>query len=337
MSQINTNAILDASGGTTATVNGFAPTVSNMAGRNRIINGAWQCTQRGDYTSATSLPTSSAYYLDRFRFRRSGVTGTFTHKLNQTLDNNDVVNTVRLDVTSTATGNVHVLQIFEDVNYFKNKTITFSARVKSNSTNARLILNADGGGGTTSSSTHTGGGNWELLTGTATLTSGVTGVQLYAGIQAAGTGDVAGVTSGDFFEISEIQVEAGSVATPFEHRQYGQELALCQRYCQVLTYQGYETLIGVGMCLTSARILTDVPLKAQMRAQPSCSVVGSVSSIQNLMAGVGSWYASSGVSFTPNPDVVRLDISYPSGYFANGYAAETRIQSGASIVITAEL
>lgn len=37
MSQINTNAILDASGGTTATVNGFTPTVSNMAGRNRII------------------------------------------------------------------------------------------------------------------------------------------------------------------------------------------------------------------------------------------------------------------------------------------------------------
>ena len=153
--------------------------------RNLIINGAWQCTQRGDYTSATALPTSSAYYLDRFKFRRGGVTGTFTHKLDQTLDNNDVVNTVRLDVTSTATGNVHVFQIFEDVDRFKNKTITFSARVKSNSTNARLIINADGGGGTTSSTTHTGGSGWELLKGTATITSGATGVQLYCGIQAA--------------------------------------------------------------------------------------------------------------------------------------------------------
>ena len=201
-----------------------------QANKNLIINGAWQCTQRGDYTSATALPTSSTYYLDRFKFRRGGVTGTFTHKLDQTLDNNDVVSTVRFDVTSTATGNVHCLQIFEDVDFFKNKTITFSARVKSNSTNARLIINADSGGGTTSSSAHTGGSGWELLKGTATITSGATGVQLYCGIQAAATGNVAGVTNGDFFEISQIQVELGETATPFEHRSFGDELARCQRY-----------------------------------------------------------------------------------------------------------
>ena len=33
--------------------------------------------------------------------------------------------------------------------------------------------------------------------------------------------------------LSLVQYEAGSVATPFEHRQYGQELALCQRYYEV--------------------------------------------------------------------------------------------------------
>jgi hypothetical protein len=31
-------------------------------------------------------------------------------------------------------------------------------------------------------------------------------------------------------------LEEGSTPTPFEYRQYGTELALCQRYYEVLTY-----------------------------------------------------------------------------------------------------
>ena len=59
MSSISVNTITDASGGTTTTVNGFTPTVSNMAGRNRIINGDMRIDQRNAGASVT-LGTSSS-------------------------------------------------------------------------------------------------------------------------------------------------------------------------------------------------------------------------------------------------------------------------------------
>jgi len=42
-----------------------------------------------------------------------------------------------------------------------------------------------------------------------------------------------GASTDDYFDITGVQLEVGSVATDFEHRSFAQELALCQRYFQL--------------------------------------------------------------------------------------------------------
>ena len=69
------------------------------------------------------------------------------------------------------------------------------------------------------------------------------------------TGDVKlSETNGATFYITGVQLEEGSVATPFEHRQYGQELALCQRYYQKLTGILYGTTANVGYAVWSFKV-----------------------------------------------------------------------------------
>ncbi len=63
MSTLKVNAVTDASGGNTATINSMTPTADSLQGfRNRIINGAMMIAQRG--TSAVT--SSGSYPVDRF-------------------------------------------------------------------------------------------------------------------------------------------------------------------------------------------------------------------------------------------------------------------------------
>ena len=75
-------------------------------------------------------------------------------------------------------------------------------------------------------------------------------------------------TDREFF-ITGLQLEVGSVATPFENRSFGEELALCQRYFQARIGQ---QAVAAGVWFTNAEVLANFSFLKEMRAAPTMSV-----------------------------------------------------------------
>ena len=122
------------------------------------------------------------------------------------------------------------------------------------------------------------GGAWELyihqFAGTDETASGVT---LNAWTTYSGTAKMPDFTSTWYttndatFELTGMQLEVGSVATEFDHRTFGQELALCQRYYVVIAHQNdsnQRAVCNMGQYSPSTAHGT-IHLPVQMRTAPS--------------------------------------------------------------------
>ena len=76
--------------------------------------------------------------------------------------------------------------------------------------------------------------------------------------------------------IANVQLELGSVATDFEHRSYGEELALCQRYYQINNN-------GMGRFNSSGNNWAgSLGIKSPMRATPSLTLLNATNAIDEL-------------------------------------------------------
>lgn len=287
----------------------IAPTVSSINGgqlaglRNKIINGKMEIAQRGASFAAIA---NGAYSLDRWLwgFVSSGAV-TITQQADAPSDN-EFQYSLRAAVTTAdtsiaATDVARVVQRIEGFNVrdLIGRTFTLSFRVRSSKTGVHCVAFSNSAGDRsyvaeytinaantweTKSITVTGGlitaGTWNYLNGTGlevnwVLAAGSTYQTTAGAWQTGNFFDTANQvncldTVGNIFAVTGVQLEVGAVATPFEHRPFGSELNLCQRYFERLPARMY----GSYCTATGAPTYVTWQFKVQKRATPTISVAG---------------------------------------------------------------
>ena len=234
--------------------------------RNILINGDFQVSQRGDFTTASSA-TSNYYWVDRWLPSLGTVTANWQHKTDQ-LVNGIITNTARLEATSSATGYFQLYQKIEGYKICLGREVTISAWVKSNY--PVNLYCYDGASQIGYSENHPADGQWHKLTSTFVLNSSSGALSAYVSTYDKAS---SAITTGDYFEAALVQLELGKVATPFEHRSYGEELALAQRfYTRLGNDDGGFTHLMVGAAEGATTYVVSRSLSTMMRAVPTLTV-----------------------------------------------------------------
>ena len=293
------------------TVDGVAyPSAGSLSGRNRIINGDMRIDQRN--AGASVNMSAVVYPVDRWAAVED-TDGAMTAQRSTTAPagfaNSIVCTTTTADASLAAAQYARVWQNLEGLNVADLMWGTANAQSISVSFWVRSSLTGTFGGSVANSAfnrsypfvyTISAVDTWEyktvVIAGDTTgtwLTDNSTGLQLNFGLGAgstfsgtagswAGTGYVSATgatsvvgTNGATFYITGVQLEVGSVATPFERRSYGQELMLCQRYCLVDTNESAPyRWFATGHCANTTEAYVGRQLPVIMRVAPSVTTSG---------------------------------------------------------------
>lgn len=370
MSQLKVNSIVDANGGSAAvlngTVNGVVIAPNSMGFRNRIINGDMRIDQRNAGASIT--PAQDQFMVDRWKWGQSQ-TAKFTAQQSTTAPagfNNSLLLTVTSAVTVGASDYFTVYQPVEGFNVAdlgwgtaSAQSVTLSFRVRSSLTGTfgGAIRNASGARSYPFSYTISVANTWTDISvvvpgdtsgtwlttngigllvnfglGVGTTLSGTAGAWAGANyLSATGAVSVVG-TNGATFYITGVQLEAGSVATPFERRDYGRELIMCQRYYQRTA--GSSVAFAEGFtagALTASYVYFSFPVV--MRSAPSATQFNTgVSDNNTYSVGVTGITATSLTSAGG-----RLTLSHGSTGGATYRPCEFTGSAGGYVDFSAEL
>jgi len=313
MSTIAVNAITDANGGNTTSINNTTPTVYNTVGKNRIINGNMMIDQRNDGAEVTN--SNSQYTVDRFDLSKSA-TSTVSFQQNQgsVTPPTGFINYLGFTTTTSSSpssseyvlcrqriegfnitdlgwGTVNAVTVTLSFWVRSSLTGTFGGSLRNNGNNRSYVFSYTISSANTwekKSITIAGDttGTWATTNGTGiTLTFSLgSGSDYLSTADSWQNGNYQGVsgqtnivsTNGATWQITGVQLEVGETATEFEHRPYPIELQLCHRYYQIIrAHGGSRQLVGLGYGYDGDDIMGLYHLTVPLRTnQPTMSFNG---------------------------------------------------------------
>jgi hypothetical protein len=258
--------------------------------RNKIINGQFDVWQRG--TSFSVSNNVNLYNADRFMTEGYGHTYTVSRQT-FTAGQTDVPGypTYYLRLASTTT--VSASQYFALVQRIETPqvttgygtyTLSFWVRASSGTLSAAAFTYGIDGANQSSPSLTT---TWQKITLTGTTSSTGNYLTMYLINFGVGKGNIS-------VDIANVQFEYGSIATPFEKRPFGLELALCQRYYEK-SYNYDEAIgtftIGWDGTSTNGTSYAEGPgprFKVSKRTNPTVTIYNAVSGASARMYQVST-------------------------------------------------
>ena len=336
----------------------------NLGRRNLIINGDMTVAQRA--TSATGVGASNGYFtLDRWNFTTS-TTGRFTMS-QSTDAPIGFSKSMKIDCTtadtSIAAGEYSILTQAIEAQDIKSmargtsgaKEVTVSFYVKG--TAATYVCEMQDESSRELSKTFNVTTAWERVELTfpadtnvaaATTYDNTAGIYLYFWIQ-AGTNFKGGTipttwasqtntdrTTGisNFFSstsnelyITGVQLEVGSVATDFEHRSYGAELALCQRYFERRSYTG-SAVVTIGTAYHATHCMAGMNFM-EKRAIPSITMPACSEAGFSFLDSTASYPSNHGTMVVAGSTISKNNFRFASNNGAGHTAGDaTWVHSG---------
>jgi hypothetical protein len=300
---------------TNGTLNLVNPATNGIGQSNPVLNSAYQVWQRG--TSIAPASSAIVYTADRWCFYSTATGRTVSRQGTSDTTNLPFIQycaRVQRDNGNTSTAALNFLQSFESINSipFAGKTVTLSfyARRGANYSSASnglpvyLIsgtgtdqnqINGYTGQALPISQTATLTTTWQRFSYTATVATTATELTVSFGYVPVGTAGAA-----DFFEVTGVQLDVGSTATPF--RTYAgtiqEELAACQRYFIRTAATPNFGNIGVGQLKSGTEGVYSVSFPTEMRVTPSVTA-----SAANTFVMTNGADASSVVTTAPSLNV----------------------------------
>lgn len=261
-----------------------------VAGKNRIINGDFGVNQRG-FTSTTSTTT---YIFDRFQTRADDGTSTFSA---QTLTPGSIPgyefkNFLQIDSTgqTLSTARTAFIQSIESVRTLAGQTATLSfwARATSGTPSVgAYVSQLFGTGGSAANDTSgqkvaitTSWARYSItfavpsIAGKTIATDGTDTVRFFIFTSAGSFWNTSSASLGiqsTTIQFAGIQVEAGSVATPFQTAtgSIQGELAACQRYYVRFAETTNSPLYGLGLAYSTTNVIIGMSFPSTMRVIPT--------------------------------------------------------------------